>query len=362
LFLTVPGKSDVPDRLKRPVIALTMGDPAGVGPEIVLAATADRTVQSACIPIVFGDLTWLQLTQKRSRLPRLRLVPLDRSIDRHSIARLRRGDVGVVSLGSLPARLPLGRPTAAAGKASGDYIAAAVQAALDREVSAVVTAPINKISFRMGGWGRRYIGHTEMIAGLTKTKVARLMLVHGALRAIHVTSHVPLSQVARRIGAGIILETIRVAHHGLRQMGILRPRIAVCGLNPHAGDGGLLGSEDRAIIAPAVATAVRGGIRAVGPLSADAVWPRVATGEFDAGVAMYHDQGQIAVKMSAFQASRRGRAAVVGGVNVTLGLPIIRTSVAHGTAYDIAGKGTASAKSLVEAILMAVQMRGRERR
>jgi 4-hydroxythreonine-4-phosphate dehydrogenase len=230
-----------------------------------------------------------------------------------------------------------------------------VRACLKKRIHAMVTAPINKRSFLMGGWGKKYVGHTEMLAGLTRVTDYALMMVVGRLRAVHVTSHIPLKEVAKSITAARVSATIRLTHHGLRQLGFFKPRIAVCGLNPHAGDGGVLGKEEAGAIFPAVKKCRQNGILVDGPLSADTLWPQVAGGLYDAGVAMYHDQGQIPIKLFGFQ-FEKGKEVLTRGVNVTLGLPIIRTSVAHGTAYDIAGRGVASEGSLLEAIRMAVAM------
>ncbi len=299
----------------KPRIGITIGDPAGVGPEIVRKALHRPDVLQICVPVTFGDLG----------------VPSNKSF-RYGVA------------------------TAANGKASGIYIEAAIQAALTKQIDAVVTAPINKQSFRMGGWGKKFTGHTEMFAKLTGARRVALMLVHGPLRAVHVTSHIPLKKVASALTVSRVLETILLTHQALRKMGIKNPRIAVCGLNPHAGDGGLLGKEERTVIAPAIRKAKQKKVRAEGPLSADTVWPLVRDGVYDAGVAMYHDQGQIPIKLSSF--SSTGKNTLVRGVNVTLGLPIVRTSVAHGTAYEIAGKGKASEESLVDAIKLAAKMAG----
>ncbi|MBV9080546.1 MAG: 4-hydroxythreonine-4-phosphate dehydrogenase PdxA [Elusimicrobia bacterium] len=304
-----------------------MGDPAGIGPEIVLKALARPEVRRRCSAVVFGDRPWLERTARRLKIPMTFQI--------HQV-------------GALPTKIPIGRPSAAAGRASGEYIAAAVDAVRQGAADAVVTAPINKEAFYLGGWGKHFVGHTEMLAALAGGKSARLMLAHGRLRAVHVTSHIPLKKVAGSLTRAKILETIRVAHAGLKALGIARPRIAVCGLNPHAGDGGVLGNEEARLIAPAVRAARRAGLRADGPLSADVVWPMVKDGRYDAGVAMYHDQGQIAVKLQG----------IGGAVNLTLGLPMIRTSPAHGTAYDLAGRGTASEESMAEALLLAAHMAG----
>jgi 4-hydroxythreonine-4-phosphate dehydrogenase len=196
-----------------------------------------------------------------------------------------------------------------------------------------------------------------MLASLARAKNTALMLTDGLLRAVHVTSHVALRDVFKMLTKKKIMNTILLTHAGLVGLGIRRPRIAVCGLNPHAGDGGLFGNEEIRIIAPAVRACRAKGINVKGPLSADTVWPKVACGRYDAGVAMYHDQGQIAVKFQGFRISKKQT--LSGGVNVTLGLPFVRTSPAHGTAYDIAGRGRASERSMIEATAAALAMAAR---
>jgi len=338
-------------------LGVTSGDPAGVGPEIILQVLNNKRLQSRSNLVVFGDWQWLNTVSRRvfrrdiaSHV--LRLFPGEA---RRVTERVRPA-AAVVDLANIPARgVSLGRASLLGGRASGDYIEAAVRAAMEGWVDAVVTAPINKISFHGTRWGRSARGHTEMIAALTHSKIYGLMMVHGTMRAIHVTSHIPLRDVPRAITRTRVVETIRLAAEAARSLGIVRPRIAVCGLNPHAGDGGLLGHEERRVIAPAIAVCRGAGLRVEGPLSADVVWPRVKAGQYDIGVAMYHDQGQIPVKLDGFLTDRKGHLET-HGVNVTVGLPIVRTSVAHGTAYDIAGQGLASASSLIEALDLACQM------
>ncbi len=319
----------------KPVIGLTIGDPAGVGPEIVLKAMP--YFRSTCEFVVFGDRTFLEYVNAhvlgRTSLPRAFYVDF-KNVDKKNFR--------------------FGVATANGGKASGTYIEVAVRAALNNEINALVTAPINKEGLQMGGWHKQHVGHTEILAHLTGSKSVALMLVTKNLRAVHVTSHIPLKKVSASLTKERVFQTISLTHEGLTGLGIARPRIAVCGLNPHAGENGLLGDEEAKIISPAVQQAKRRGIRVDGPISADVVWPKVRDRVYDAGVAMYHDQGQIAVKLLSFENQKRN--ATVGGVNMTLGLPIVRTSVAHGTAYEIAGKDIASEQSLVEAIRMALSL------
>ncbi|MCB4755516.1 MAG: 4-hydroxythreonine-4-phosphate dehydrogenase PdxA [Elusimicrobia bacterium] len=343
-------------------IALTMGDPAGIGPEIVLKASRRLLGDRTCQLFIFGDVDLLQFTQKlllkdpqplQKRFDQitfhdfLTLNPRAFSSHRHVI----------IDFKNVPLKpYSLGRATAAGGKASGEYIQAAVKAALDKKIDAVVTAPINKEAFRMGGWGVKYTGHTEMLKALTHSKSVALMLVYHNFRAVHATSHVALKDVPRILTKERIVDTIRLAHEGLKKMGIRRPLIGVCGLNPHAGENGLLGTEEKTKIIPAILLCRKKHINVDGPFSSDVLWPHVLSKNYDAGIAMYHDQGQIPFKLASFQSDKSNGRFNVHGVNVTLGIPIIRTSVAHGTAYDIAGKGRADETSLFEAVQLAVKM------
>lgn len=332
----------------KPIIALTMGDPAGIGPEILLKALTNKSLLSRCRPLVIGDYTFLKACRVSSRLYPVHLSssPSDWKWSKA---------IPVVDFQNVDLdEFKWGKVSASNGKASGDYIEYAILLALGKKIDAIVTGPINKYAFRLGGWGKKFTGHTEMLTAMTKSRQSALMLTHRHFRAVHVTSHISVKAVPSALSRQRILETIELTNDGLRRMGIRRPRIAVCGLNPHAGDNGLMGLEEAAIIAPAVRAAKKKQIAVEGPLAADTLWPLVAAKKFDAGVAMYHDQGQIALKL--FAAETHAGDVVLNGVNVTLGLPIIRTSVAHGTAYDIAGKGEASEKSLVEAVLLAAQM------
>jgi len=335
-------------------IGLTMGDPAGVGPEIVLKVLRHPWVKKKCRLIVYGDARFLKSTDAtllKSRLSFRKLFQNAHLVDLKNIK---------------PGTVKNGIPSKAGGRASGEYIKAAVLDAQAGGIQALVTAPINKVSFRMGGWGKQFVGHAEMLANLTHSKSFALMLVCGNVRAVHVTSHVPLRKVSSLITKKRVVETIKLAHHGLKRLGFRYPRIAVCALNPHAGEKGLLGEEEIRKIEPAIQACRRSGLNVKGPFPSDSLWPQVHNKTFDIGVAMYHDQGQIPVKFRGFQfqkvqSIKTSRHAIIHGVNVTLGLPFIRTSVDHGTAYEIAGKGIASEHSLVDAIKLAVDMVHRRR-
>jgi len=325
---------------KKPVIAITMGDPAGVGPEVTVAALARPDIARLCAPLVVGDTS---LLRRAARLVG-RQIEL-RCVAACSEARFAPGVVDVLEPSATDlARLQAGTVSAVAGQAAVEYVMHAVDLARTGQVAAMVTGPINKEAIRLAGYS--YIGHTEILNDLTKTARSTTMLVAGRLRVAHVTRHVPFSDVTGLVTRERVLDTIRVTAEGLRRLGITKPRLGVAALNPHGGEGGLIGGEELAEIAPAVEDARADGIQAVGPLPADSIFFRAIAGEFDAVVAMYHDQGHIAVKVHDFE----------GSYTVTLGLPFVRTSVDHGTAFDIAWKGVASERSMVEAIKAAIAM------
>jgi 4-hydroxythreonine-4-phosphate dehydrogenase len=325
---------------ERPIIAITLGDPAGVGPEIIAKCLTSTGVWELCRPIVVGDAGALARAIALVSAP-LATHPITEVTEASfDPARPDVLDAGAVDITALQR----GRVSALGGRAAASYIKQAVQLALEGHVAAVVTAPINKAA--LSSAGIPYIGHTEMLAALTGASRVTTMLATTGLRVVHVTRHLPLARVAEHITRDHVLETIRLTDEGLRSMGIAEPRVAVAALNPHGGDDGLVGREEIDEIGPAVALARAEGVDAQGPIPADSVFFRAIRGEFDAVVAMYHDQGHIPIKTHGFERS----------VTVTLGLPIVRTSVDHGTAFDIAWTGVASDESLVEAIRLAAEM------
>jgi 4-hydroxythreonine-4-phosphate dehydrogenase len=325
-------------------LAITMGDPAGIGPEVSLKAIADPAVRRRVAPLLVGDPgVWLE-TARRLRLGLQFAAP----------GRARQGAATLIPTSSLPERWrAAGKPrgpahAAACGEAAHAAIIEAVALVRQGRARAVVTAPISKAHLVAAGHG--YPGHTELLAHLCGDVPVRMMMVGGTLRVVLVTIHMALREVPRRLTAASIFETIAITVAALRQrFRIRRPRIAVTGLNPHAGEDGLFGDEDVRVIAPAVRRARRGGVDAVGPLAADGVFPYAARGHYDAVVAMYHDQGLAPFKLVHF----------ADGVNCTLGLPFVRTSPDHGTAFDIAGRDKADAGSMAAAILLAAQLAGR---
>jgi 4-hydroxythreonine-4-phosphate dehydrogenase len=287
--------------MAKPRIAITIGDPAGIGPEICEKALAKPEIKSLAHYIVIGD----------------------RRI--------------------IPSRL-VGQVSATAGKASVEYVEKAIELALHGKVDAIVTCPISKEAIHKAGY--KYQGHTEILAARTKTKNYAMLFVAKPFWVMLVTIHIPLKDVSRSLKKSEVLRIIKLAHATLLKAGIKQPRIGVAGLNPHAGENGILGKEEIKIITPAVAVAKKAGINATGPISPDAIFNQARDGKFDLVVAMYHDQGLIPLKLLSF-----GKA-----VNVTAGLPFVRTSVDHGTGFDIAGKNLARPDSLIEAIKVAVQL------
>jgi 4-hydroxythreonine-4-phosphate dehydrogenase len=310
----------------RPRIAITMGDPAGVGPEVVVKALALPAVTEMCDPVVIGDTARLQLAASICG------VTLDPAVE-------------VINVGEVAADLPWGVLSAAAGEAAYRYIERAAQMAIAGEVQAICTAPLNKEALHAAG--HMFPGHTELLAHLTGTGEVSMMLEAPGLRVVHVTTHIGIIDAIAKIEPGLVARTIRRADETLRRAGIAAPRLAVCGINPHAGENGLFGhGEEASKIDPAIATVRAEGIDAIGPLPADTLFFRARRGDFDCVVAMYHDQGHGPVKVLGLEA----------GVNITIGLPVVRTSVDHGTAFDIAGTGAADERSMVEALKQAVNL------
>jgi 4-hydroxythreonine-4-phosphate dehydrogenase len=288
---------------RKPVIAITVGDPAGIGPEIAMQAAADARVLDVCTPILYGP---------------------------HDAAAL--------------AAFPTGELSADAGRAAYEAVARAVEDARLGRVDAIATAPINKEAWALAGIPWR--GHTDLLAALTHTPRGAMMFYAEELRVVLATVHVPLKQVPSLLTRELVDDIIDLTAREMPRFGYQRPRLAFAGLNPHAGEHGIIGDEDERVLRPAVEAAKRRGIDISGPWPGDTVFARAARGEFDVVIACYHDQGLIPVKLLAF-----GKA-----VNVTLGLPIVRTSVDHGTAFDIAGKGVADPSSLVEAVRLAAKL------
>jgi 4-hydroxythreonine-4-phosphate dehydrogenase len=320
-------------------IAVTMGDPAGVGPEVILKALSrSEEIRDVCRPIIIGDRVVMEEA--------VRLLDLSvkiKLIQTPGEAGLVPGALDMIDLAELR-EFKKKIPSAEGGRACAIYIRKAVELALNKQVDAVVTAPISKEALKMAGM--KWPGHTEMLAEITGTKDYAMMLVGGPLRVILVTIHTAIRNVPDMISRDSVLKTLRLARKACDMLGVKDPRIAVAGLNPHAGEAGIFGDEEIREIVPAIEEAGREGIQATGPFPPDTIFHKAYKGEVDIVVCMYHDQGLIPLKMIAFDK----------GVNVTVGLPIIRTSPDHGTAYDIAWSGKADPSSMLEALKLASEM------
>jgi 4-hydroxythreonine-4-phosphate dehydrogenase len=324
----------------RPRIGITMGDPAGIGPEVVLKAVAEPEVASVCQPVIIGDAQLLAHTARTLDLQcGYDITRRDEALPQPSSEPI------IFHLDNIHGHIESGIESGIAGKAAAEYIEAAVELCAAGSIAAIATAPINKRALFLGGYS--FPGHTEFLARLTSTEDFAMGFIAANLRVVLISTHVPLSQAIGLVRRERFEKTIRLAHHELVRWGIENPRIAVAALNPHGAEGGLFGIEEASEILPAVESChFQDGINVTGPFSADTVFLRASRGEFDAVIACYHDQAMIPVKCLSF-----GEA-----VNVTLGLPFIRTSVDHGTAFDIAGRGIAEHSSMVAAIKLAAEL------
>jgi 4-hydroxythreonine-4-phosphate dehydrogenase len=323
-----------------PIIGITMGDATGVGPEIIVKSLTHDVVYQQCRPLVIGDAGRLELANEI-----VKGTARIRRIKEASEAQYQAGVIDCIDLNLIPADLPFGQLSPIAGDGAYQYIARAVQLAEAGQIDAICTAPLNKEALHAGG--HKYPGHTEMLAHLTNVEEVSMMLVAPQLRVIHVTTHIGIIDAIRKIEPGLVQRTIERGNATLIKAGIAKPRIGVCGINPHAGENGLFGyGEEEEKIIPAVKLLQEQGLDVTGPLPADTLFFRAGRGDFDLVVAMYHDQGHGPVKVLGLEA----------GVNVTVGLDVIRTSVDHGTAFDIAGKGIADERSLLEALRQGAEL------
>ncbi len=327
---------------KKPLIGITMGDPVGIGPEVLVKALASGALREICSSVIFGDTGILQRALAATGVS----LALHERVDVQPETVSDDSAVCVVRLSRLSLRdAPYGKPTPKTGKAMVDYILTAVRLAMQGKIDAMVTGPINKAAMTLAGFA--YPGHTELLAEETKASNFAMMLAGERLRVVLVTIHHALRRVPFLLSVENVLSTIRLSHSTIKEFfGIRHPSVAVCALNPHAGESGMFGDEETAVINPAIEQARREGIQAAGPLPADSLFYHAAQGAYDVVVCMYHDQGLIPLKLLHFD----------DAVNVTLGLPIIRTSVDHGTAYDIAGTGKANPKSMINAVKLAAHM------
>ncbi|MBD0378620.1 4-hydroxythreonine-4-phosphate dehydrogenase PdxA [Paenibacillus sedimenti] len=330
----------------KPIIGITMGDASGIGPEIIVKALHNVHVYETCRPLVIGDPVMLERA--------LRIVGGSasiRTVEEPLEGRYTHGSIDCLDMRLLPQGLPFGQVSAEAGHAAYKFVEKAVELAASGQIDAICTAPLNKEALHKGG--HLYPGHTEILAGLTRTEDYSMMLSAPKLKVIHLTTHLGLIQAIESIDPNRTYKVIMLAHETLRRAGNDRPRIAVCGINPHAGENGLFGNgEEEEKLIPGIMRAVEEGVDVTGPYPADTLFYRAVRGDFDMVVACYHDQGHVPIKVMGIEA----------GVNITVGLNggIVRTSVDHGTAFDIAGTGLADERSMLEAIRSAVELAPRQ--
>ncbi|MFV9510468.1 4-hydroxythreonine-4-phosphate dehydrogenase PdxA [Tepidibacillus sp. LV47] len=326
----------------KPVIGITMGDAAGIGPEIIVKALQNTSIYEQCNPLVIGDA---KILERATRITNSRLTI--NPISNVKEATYQYGTIDCIDLDLLPADLPFGQVSAAAGDAAFQFLKRAIELAKNGDIQAICTAPLNKEALQKGG--HLYPGHTEILADLTGTKDYAMMLSSPKLKVIHITTHVGLIKAIEMINPDRTYKVIKLAHETLTRAGKENPSIAVCGINPHAGENGLFGNgEEEEKLIPGIRKAQLEGINVTGPYPADTLFYRAVQGDFDIVVACYHDQGHAPIKVLGLEA----------GVNITVGLKggIIRTSVDHGTAFDIAGKNLADERSMIEAIRVAVEL------
>lgn len=328
--------------MKRPIIAMTMGDAAGIGPEVIMKSLAHPELYAMCRPIVVGDASRLR---EAGRIVGSALTVLSLRPEQFEEATFQPGIVDCIDLALIPEDLPWGKLSPVAGDAAYQFVAQAAKLAIAGKVGAICTAPLNKEALQAGG--HKFPGHTELLAALTGTAEVSMMLSTPKLKVTHVTTHVGLIDAINRIEPLLVERTIDRAYSVLVKSGNSNPKIGVCGINPHAGENGLFGyGEEQTKIAPAIAACRAKGWNVVGPLPADTLFFLAQRGDYDMVIAMYHDQGHGPVKVLGLES----------GVNITLGLPVVRTSVDHGTAFDIAGTGVADERSMLEAMRQAAEL------
>lgn len=335
----------------KPIIGITMGDPASIGPEIAIKALLEEKIHTICKPIIVGDAgVFKQIIEKTGLKAEINVI---KNVEE---AKFIFGFPDVLDLENTDlAKVTFGEVSAEAGNASFEAVTKVIDLALKGEIAATVTGPINKKSVNEAG--HHFAGHTEIYAHYTNTKKYAMLLVEDNLKVIHVSTHVSLRQACDLVKKDRILEVTELLYKGLISLGETNLKIGIAGLNPHAGDSGLFGTEDDMEILPAVQEALNRGFDVEGPVPADTLFSKAATGYYGGVVAMYHDQGHIPFKLTGFKwNAEKGQMDSVKGVNITLGLPIIRTSVDHGTAFEIAGKGVASPDAMILAIESAVRL------
>ena len=339
------------------IIGITMGDPASIGPEITAKALSDPAVYERCRPLVIGDVPVMEEA--------LKITGLSEKLKIHGIkdvkeALFQYGTIDVYDMGVVDMKeLKQGQVSVMAGNAAFQYVKKVIELAVEKQIDATVTNALNKEAMNLAG--HHFSGHTEIYAEYTGTKKYTMMLAHENLRVVHVSTHVSLREACDRVKKDRVLEVIRIADQACKQLGIAEPKIGVAGLNPHSGENGMFGREEIEEITPAIDEAKAEGILADGPVPPDTVFSKARGGWYDIVVAMYHDQGHIPLKVVGFVYNHEEKKwDAVAGVNITLGLPIIRASVDHGTAFDQAGTGLASELSLVNAMDYATRMADQE--
>ena len=340
-----------------PIVAITMGDPAGNGPEITVKALADATLYDRCRPIVVGDAKMIEQAKGFVGMPEINVNPV------HAVseAKFEAGTIDVYQLDLIEdvSKFKVGEVSVEGGNAAFQSVKKTIELAMAGEVDATVTNALNKeaMNLALAPQGMHFDGHTEIYATYTGTKKYCMMLAHHDFRVVHVSTHCSLREACDRVKTPRVLEVIELANEACRNLGIEKPKVAVAGLNPHCGEHGLFGTEEADEIEPAIKLAQEEGIDAVGPIPPDSVFSEMNGGWYDITVCMYHDQGHIPTKVLGFVYDREAQGwKAVEGVNITLGLPIIRTSVDHGTGFALAGKGTSNELSLVNAIDYALRM------
>lgn len=337
--------------MQRKCIGITMGDPAGIGAEVTVKALNSRKVYEKCVPIVIGDYAVL-----KDAISFCNLKLNVRKIESYKEAIGEYGTIDLIDLGYFSKTgWEYKKPQELCGEASFNYVTYAIEMAKRREIDAVITAPINKESINMAG--HNYSGHTEIFAEYTGVKKYAMLLASGSLRVIHVSTHCSLRQACDNVKKDRVLEVIKLADEGLRLLGIKNPKIGVAGLNPHCSENGLFGYEEEREIKPAIEEARKIGMNVVGPEPPDTVFVKCMGGLYDIVVAMYHDQGHIPLKLSGFKLNPSTNSYIsMSGINCTIGLPIVRASVDHGTAYGKAGEGRANEESMLDAIFAGITM------
>ena len=334
-----------------PIVAVTMGDPAGIGPEICASALVHLRALNVARPIIIGDAGVIDRARE--------FVNVDAKVNAISTVKDARFEPNIINILDLKnvdlSQLQLGKVSAMAGNAAFEAVCKAIELGKSKLIDATVTAPIHKEALSLAG--HKFPGHTEIFAHFTGTSDFTMMLAAGKLRVCHVSTHISLRQACDAVTKQRVRTVIQLGHDACVKLGIAKPHIGVAGLNPHASDGGLFGSEERNEIIPAIDDAKRAGLNVEGPFAPDTFFVKAVAGAYDVVIAMYHDQGHIAAKICGFKFDAKANAwTSVEGINVSLGLPIIRVSVDHGTAFDQAGKGTASNNSLLEAIEYAAKL------